>query len=488
MAVQIQGGSNAAGKVNVTSDYELAVAPTKSYASSGIVSVSAESSPATDTGGRMVRPLEATDDHRLRVVSENASYWRVFQNGGVSHDIMRGASGMSQTFGGIVGGGLRFNTTPTGTNAAFCQIATWRSFRIPPEGCLYAAFNLQIPIHKTNQTWAAGFHTHTNMSMSTFPTLNSGVWVRRTGGGTVELVLRRNAVDIATATVDMSNVTDGQWHHIVLGVSHYHAEVWFNGELKAKLDFHTGLNPLPYQYAAAGMKLNVIQYNDGVVVSPETLALMSWGVWDAASSSNVTAAEQSALRGAVPPNAQSAQGQATQWGNSAAPTALTLSNTAATLTNTINGALCSFAAVASATTDYVILAWLNDGSSSQDTHGTFMLTGVQISAVNTGAANSGTVPTTLLFAVAVGSSGVSLATVDNDTGKSPRRYGVGTVEIPINALIGQSANRSIDYRFANPLPVNDNEHCHLIMRVLSGAATASQVVVLNVQLLGYFVP
>lgn len=476
MAVKITGGSSTAGQANVTSDYSLQVAPTTTVANAGIVIAGGESGAATDPGGRLARPLEANADYRLRVTSDRLLLWDEYLTPSAQTGVIQTVTSSSTIAYNQSAGGLQLNSggsTGAGNGAGF---GTFKTFKIPADGVLYAALLMNWTAHSANGVWFLGFAVNPTASAQ-FATYAG---IRRTSGGNLELVVRRNSSDIATANIpDTYNVN--LYHHVQLGLSNTSAQCWIDGELVAQLSFESGTVAKPFMLSQFP-RFCVTQWNENTVTSTAVrLNIVEWSVWDS-SEGQGTAAEIAGAAMRTLPYLPRGQGQSSQWTNSGAATSLTLSNTTTAMGAGAAGGNCTFAMAASANTDYLILSWQNDGSVQQ---GTFMVTGVSVSAVNTGAANSATVPTTLLFGLALNGDAASLAGTDGAATKLPRRFGVGMIGLPVNAVVGQIFDRNIDANF-NPIGIDSGSYAALCMRIVSGAATASQVIQLNVQLKGYW--
>jgi hypothetical protein len=161
--------------------------------------------------------------------------------------------------------------------------------------------------------------------------------------------------------------------------------------------------------------------------------------------------------------------QTINWANSAAPTSATLSNTTAGYTTL--GGLFQFAAVAGSTTDYVLFGF------QSSTPYSFVLTGIDIEAWNTGAAVA-TTPTLMAWGLAYDLSAVSLTTAG-------ARLGVGSQDLPIGAAIGARA-LSISKEFSTPIITNPGRFLDLILRMPVATATASQIIQGQVNFRGYF--
>lgn len=175
-------------------------------------------------------------------------------------------------------------------------------------------------------------------------------------------------------------------------------------------------------------------------------------------------------------------GQTAQWSNSAQPSSATLSNTAAGYTTF--GGKFQFAAVAGAETDYALFAFQNPTGTATLPGAQLHVTGVRISTTNTGAAVA-TTATTLEWAIAVGSTAVSLATAQGAGAKAPCRTALGTQGFIVGAGIGTVAP-DIDHQFLTPQVANPTEYVHIILRLPIGTATASQVLRGTVTIDGYY--
>lgn len=485
MAVQIKGATNLA---EVNADAEVKVAPTLDITKPGFVALAAESAPASDQQGtRLIRALEANDDSRLRVVLEKCLYRRVWNNAGQSHCTYTDIATLTVTYPTLSGGGLRLDSALVGTNLARASVLTYRTFKVLPECTLYAQGLIAWSNIQTSATWAFGFSSAA--PGQNLPT--SGIYIRRKAAGDLEFVVRRNSIDLFTEPINEAGYTLGDYHRVVIGVNNMGAECWIDNELVAKFSFENEAVPKPFMYLNGSMRLVAVRFNEGAAAAGVSLYVAEWSVWESGDGSSQLEDVGAAMRNQVAPYAPSAQGatSASIFVNSTVPTTFTLSNTTCTASSATSGGLMKFAALAGADTDYIVLGYAPHDAfaSSGDGGDVFMVTGVNIGAWNLGAANSATVPTTMVFALGFGSTAVSLATADAAATKSPRRVGIGVITIPVSAVIGQAADKNINYTCPTPVPVHSTEFAHLFMRVVSGAATASQFIHMNVQILGYWV-
>lgn len=161
-------------------------------------------------------------------------------------------------------------------------------------------------------------------------------------------------------------------------------------------------------------------------------------------------------------------GQTTNWTNSGAPAAATLSNTAAGYTTL--GGLFVFVALAGANTDYALFAYQVPAGTLTNMGRTLIVRGVAIDAFVSAAAGIPTVATVLEWGFAFGATAVSLATSESSGTKLPRKGFLGIQAVPTTAVVGTELRR-IQQTFEQPVAVNAGEYFHIILRIPAGAAT-----------------
>lgn len=185
-------------------------------------------------------------------------------------------------------------------------------------------------------------------------------------------------------------------------------------------------------------------------------------------------------------------GTLTNYVNAAGPTNCTAFSNTALPTGPANhnlpgGQFLMNAPATNDAEDKMLFAWQNPPIASPDIRGyTVFLNKIRIDTVNIGAAVA-TTPTIFQWAVAVGSSTLTLATVaDAAAGvKQPRRQIVGMQSWVVGAAIG-TMGQTIDTDFPSPLVVNPGEYIHVILKVVLGTATGSQQLRGIVQFNGFF--
>jgi hypothetical protein len=165
-------------------------------------------------------------------------------------------------------------------------------------------------------------------------------------------------------------------------------------------------------------------------------------------------------------------GSTANWANSAAPAAATLSNIAAGYA-TLGGQF-SFATVAGAETDYALFGYAVPVAAAGSHNRMLRIDAVWVDSVNAGAAVA-TTATILQWGIAVGSTGVSLATGEAATTKAPRRIPIGMQSWVVGAAIGAAAERQY-VQFQNPLMCEPGTYVHIFFKTPVGTATGSQTI------------
>jgi hypothetical protein len=165
--------------------------------------------------------------------------------------------------------------------------------------------------------------------------------------------------------------------------------------------------------------------------------------------------------------------QTAAYANSAEPGSATLSNTTATYANTVLGGKFQFAAVAGAATDYIVFGFSVPAPYS------LVVKSIQITTWSVGAASSASVPTNLSWGCHVNAPAVTLAS------NSIRRF-IGDQVIGVSTPIGGMASPTIRKKFAVPLVTHSGRFFDIVLRMPTGAATASQVIAGAVDIDGYF--
>lgn len=177
-------------------------------------------------------------------------------------------------------------------------------------------------------------------------------------------------------------------------------------------------------------------------------------------------------------------GYTANYVNITAPVSATLAN--ATAGYATLGGQFQFAAVAGAETDYALFGFLVPAGTAAAPAKSLCIRGLRIETFNMGAI-SATTPTLLQWGLGVGSTGVSLLTVDSATAgtRAARRLTLGIQSIPVGSAIGYAC-APVDINLDAPVIVEAGTYCHIILKMPVGTATASQIIRGTVMINGFF--
>jgi len=372
------------------------------------------------------------------------------------------------TYGQSATTGIFFNSTAVASPGGYVNIISNKQFPLFPQAPLRARFRARaVPV--ATAVIEMGFGSP---SFSTAQITNGACW-RFTASGTCVPVVQYAGSDVTQGTdisglLSSSNyytfevvVTDQEAIFTVysqgliissqtLTVPASQARTWGVSHIPAFARLYTGATT-PTSAAALYVSEIMVESFDLATNRPWNHTLAGTG-----------------LGGEVNPTTFA---QTANMVNSAAPSNATLSNTAAGYTNL--GGLFSFAAIAGAAIDFNLFSFTVPAPYS------FLLTGVHITAYNTGAAVA-TTPTLLHWAAysQASSANLSSATIN--------RILLGSQYFPIGAAVGQCADKDIEVPFETPLRTDASKFVGVILRMPVGTATASQVIQGSVTLRGYF--
>lgn len=432
----------------------------------------------TVVSGGIRREIDVSSDYRQRVGTDTALWQDIFQYTTIN------ASAYSVTTSTMTitqaNGLLNLNAGAATATGNHVVLRTWRTFPIissAPTYCYFSAIGINQTASNAQCDIGLGYATTTIA-----PT--DGVFFRWTVDGTLVGVMNNNGVE--TTTANLTQIADNERGEYLIVINDETVEFWIDGVLRGVLPAVTTYSGHgPVQSGALPFVARL--FNNGTASAAKRLGISEVGIalGDMATNrlwaSQMAGMELSSVQS--PPGAAAAQ--LANYANSAAPASASLSNTAAGYT-TLGGQF-QFAAVAGAETDYALFAYQVPAGSVTQPGKNLVIRGVWIDSYNMGAAVA-TTPTTLQWALGVGSSAVSLATADSLTaaGKAPRRLLLGTQSFPVGAAVGADANKRIDVNLDAPIIVAPGTFVHVILKMPVGTATASQIIRGIVGFNGYF--
>ncbi len=412
-------------------------------------------------------------DHRVDTGRDAPLFRDVFVGTSVAAHNKWAQSILTQT-ATVGSGAITLNASAITTINTYSTLLTVPKFRGYADGALY--FHGRARPNNLPQTNALAELGFGNALTNAAPT--DGAFFRWTASGGFECVLNRGG---AETSVTMTAPASGVYSYFAIEVWGDRMECRYTTPSsgffeETEIVLASGA-PSAFNESPGGM-MRVVNGAVAPALAPQLLVGLfdvSIKVIDIDRPSQTTAAI-SGLSGAYNPLTGA---QSTNHANSTSPTSATLSNTAAGYTTL--GGRYQFAAPAGAVTDFALFGF------QVPTSYRFVVTGIAISACNTGAAVA-TTATSLEWSLGVGSTAVSLATADAIAAtptSAPRRVPLGKQSFAIGAAI-EACTTDVVRQFISPIPVESGRFLHVILAVPVGTATASQVIRGTVTVDGYF--
>ncbi len=478
MSVIIKGGDSS-DLVTVTSDKNLKVTTPLVTSITGVetpnqvgaIRMFAENDSGTITGTAYLKSPEVSIDYRQRVgidtvvfsdtfnaTTQNTANWR--------HAFTTMTATQSSGF-------LNINAAGTSTVASnFAYMNSFRYFPIigtAPLSVEFSCAHSALPIANEVLQFGLGIATGAADPID-------GVWFEYTSAG-LKGVTRYNS-GTAVKTDLIASLSINQVRHFAIVVGEGEIEFWINDVLYGEQIIPVGQGQ-PFMTSALPVFMQ--KYNAGTVgATPNLIARfgdVNVSIMDIAT--NQTWANQMAgyglgLQGL---NGGTMGSPQVQWANTALPTAAAATNTTAAL-GAFLGGIFQMNAPATSATDVIIASYQNPAGGVNQTPRTMKLRGIKIDCVNSVAAVA-TTATTFAVALAWGGTNVSLATAETGsfvtaTAKARRIQPLGVISFPVGAAIGAAAN-PIQFDFEAPIVINPSEFVQVVVKILVGTATATEV-------------
>lgn len=459
-------GATSANIVEVDADNAMKVNFGKNTAYTGYGIIMSEKDPGTVTGTPYLMSPETSEDFRLRVGTDTIFLSETFnyaaQDFGKWLHLVSGAG--TNTFGtGFI------NISPTAVTINIgAMIKSCRTFPILGASSTYYEWTATYTqAHGANNIMELGI----GIPATAIGALGDGVVYRWGADGTLKGFLNYKGTETPTAAITMpaQNTT----HKYALVVSQRVVEFWIDDILYAELDCPAVFGNV---CASAALPTFARCYNAGVApgyiqvlkVSDCTVSMGDWAMekpWP----HQMAGAGLNAIQGAG--GFVSTSGSANMV-NGAGPVTIALT-AAGTANYSYLGGQFQFAPIVSGETDYVVFAYLVPAATAGLTGRSLYITGVAIDTWNT-VVPVATTPTLMLWTLGVGSTAVTLATVDGAGTKATRRTHLGTQFWPVAAVVGQTAT-PIVRTFDTPFVVNAGEYMHIILKLPLSTATATEL-------------
>ena len=409
-------------------------------------------------------------DYTFNATAQNTSLWK--------HVFVTQTMTQSSGF-------LNVNANNTGTTATHCYLQTWAHFALRGGSGLNVSFSAQTSLAvPANQVFEAGLFLGVANAVP-----GDGVFFRWTSAGLYGVLLYNGT---ETATSVFSTFTPAIGVNYTFYIRCHENEVEFyvapqgsEPHLLGEISTPAG-NGQPFTTTA--LPFTISNRNTAAVTSATTFKVSDVFINYIDLNYNIPFSLQQGMLGLMGSQGQDGGtlGTTAVFPNATAATTVTgasLSQTVALATGL--GGQVGITATAPGVDGMVTNFQVPTGSVSQ-TPRRLVITGVNISSVNIGAAVA-TTPSTISWSLAYGATGgsiPSLAQVDTGsfvtaTAKSWRRLPLGIQSWIVTAGIGQK-DTDISVKFASPIVVNPGEWVGIAAKFIQGTATASQVIFTNI--------
>jgi len=437
----------------------------------GAVRMVSENDTGAASGTAYLVSPETDDDYRLRVAQETVLETETFNYGAQNtgkHTFANATMSVSFTAAGLTTNSGNITTITTGVN-----FGTYAMFPLLGSAQTYCEIEGSFTAQPTTNT-IVDFGLFLRGAANPYaPT--DGVYFRLNSSGLIG-VINSNGTE---TTVSLSAFTyiNNQKYQFIIAFHEREVEFWIDGVLHGSIETPAGQGqpcmsaalPFSLRHAitggAAGSALSFV-LNDYTI---------SLGGPQLATTASVMGQR---IYGSYQGLSGGTMGSLATYPNSTNPTAAAPSNTALTANLPAGlGGQGLVTAAAAAATDGIWGSYQVPAGTVNVQGRRLVIRGVQLSAVNTGAAVA-TTATTIQFSLAFGHTAVSLATAEGATTKAPRRVALGIMTWAVGAAIGQGPqNGDLFADFGDaPIFVNPGEFVALVGKFIVGTATASQTI------------
>jgi len=482
MSIIIKGGiSNILADVD--SDNNLKVNLPTVLSGAGYVATVGEVDDGLLYGTRTIRPMDVSQDYRLRTGIDKILWQDTF-----SHAVINNAKYLSITSTmtvTIAGGFLNLNAGNATANGNVARVQTFKTF---------SCFNTYPIYFDCKAKFSAALQASSVIEFglgyaATTAAPTDGVFFRAVGGVLIGVI---NSAGAETTTSLNFTPTAGTVYHFAMTVGQDICTFWVNDSIVGKLSTPLGLGG---PSLSNSLPLLLRNYNNGVPTTAVQFNVAQLGITMGDMDSGKDWATTMVTNGQSSisaPDGQAAQANISgtttaNLANNGAPSPATLSNTTAGYGPLALGGNFSFAAVAGAETDYALFAYLNPAGTSAIPGKTLVITGFRVDVYNTVVAVA-TTATVFQWSLGVGATAVSLLTADSVAAgtRAARRLGMGIQTMPVGTAVGAMATPTINNQFLSPLMVEPGTYCHVILRMPTATATATEVYRGMVTINGYF--
>lgn len=468
MAVELKSGDSV-DLQHVDANKAARIALQNDSANNGILAITGRSDAGGFTGTVLDIDPEVDNDFRLRVSMDKLDGQEPWA--GTTLNSRKWSSNVTTMTTAVSGGYLRLNAAASVAANGVARVTSYQTFPIAQSFPLALDVPIQVAaasIGIANTLLELGFFIASGTAAPT-----DGVFLRINAAGEMRLIASYGGSETPSDAIVYAPVlvpnADAQ---MLLVVSSSEASLWLDDELivslaqPASTPTFTQSQQLPVSFRIVNSAVAPASATQ-LLIGPMTVSTGGMG-------NGQTYTDALCMAGGGGYQTQSGNatpGQTANWVNSTEPVNATPTNLVAGYTTF--GGQWSIAAPAGAVTDLCLFGFQVPAAVAGAVNRNLLIRGIRITTMNLGAAVA-TTPTILRWAVAVGSTAVSLATVEGAATRAPARCALGMQSFPIGAAIGTPAN-DIGVNFVAPLVAEPGTFVQVILRVPVGTATASQV-------------
>ena len=472
-------------KVADVTNNNLYVNPPMEGTESGFICMTTVADAGTETGVKLNRACETSEDFKLRCGVDTVFFNEQFSGTTINTSVW---GTVSSTMAAAVqtNGLCAINSASVVATGNYCQLKTWRTFPVFGSFGTYFEANIQImnpPVPNQKMEWGAML-----MAAATAPT--DGAFFRLNDIGNFFAVLNYNGTEVTSEPLDFSRLAgEVLTHNYRIALYDDCAKFWIDDVKVARLDRQ---KDCPSIVSCSSLPFAARVSNTTAVIGVNQLRIGHVIVGMRDHSLNKPWSHMASGMGMMSYQGSTGQtvGTTTQLAITANPTpAAPTATTAACVTTAtlgLGGIFVANIASLAATTDYII-------QSHQVAVGTNILpgrslyiTGVQFQAVNMVVANAATL---MSWEVGLnfGGTNVNQSTAEAAAAKIARRFHLGSQFLPASAGVGIPASPpiSLDLRYS-PVIVQQGEFVQLFLRFVNYTSTATQALWCYAHFSGYW--
>lgn len=435
-------------------------------ANMGGVRMFSENDPGDITGEPYLKSPETSADYRLRTAMD--SVWDTEDFTYAAQNFNKHKYISTTLTAAWTVGSLNLNgTNVVGAAGNAAQVQTYRHFPLLGSGAIYfetaAAFSNTIGAN-INIDFGGFLPAATGAGVPL-----DGCYFRANSAG-VNGIINVNGTEVPVTFAQVFAPVVNRMYKFLVVISEHEVEFWIDDVLYAEASRPINAGAV---MLGGSVPWAARQHNTGTGGSAVQLKIASYSVTLGDLDNNRLWASVMAGQGGsgIAYPSGSTAGITSNNVNSTVPATATLSNTAAGYA-TLGGKFV-FAAIVGAETDYALFAFLNPVPTTSLTGKNLVIRGVWVDTYNAVVAVA-TAPTILEWSLAVGSTAVSLATVDAAATRLPKRIAMGVQSFVVGAVAGAPAER-VDINLDAPVIAEPGTYVHIILRVPYGAATATEL-------------